>query len=223
MTTSITRTVFVLHTSFALVDLLNKMLEEAIPEARIVNIVDDSLLADVRAAGHATPSVTRRMVGYAQLAQSAGADAIFNSCSSVGEVADVIQQVVDIPVVKIDECMAEEAVRLGRRIAVIATVPTTLPPTARLIEHKAEESGKVIEVNRHLVEGAFDVLMSGDLQKHDEMVGSEIRQAAGNSDVVILAQATMARIVPSLGDLPSPILSSPSGGIARLAQVLAQG
>ena len=223
MTTNETKAVFVLHTSFALVDLLNKMLAETIPEARVVNIVDDSLLADVRAAGHVTPSVTRRMVGYAQLAQSAGADAIFNSCSSVGEVADVIQQVVDIPVVKIDDCMAEEAVTLGRRIAIIATVPTTLPPTARLIEHKAEETGKVIEVNRHLVEGAFDVLMSGDLQKHDEMLGSEIRHAASNSDVVILAQATMARIVPSLGDIPSPVLSSPSGGISELARILAQG
>src|SRR5687767_5063052 len=107
------KTVFALHTSFALVDLLRKHFDDQLPGVRIVNIVDDSLLADVRATGHLTPSVTRRMLGYAQLAQLAGADAIFNCCSSVGEAADLMRKTVDIPVIKIDEKLAEEAVKTG--------------------------------------------------------------------------------------------------------------
>ncbi len=215
------KTVFALHTSFALVDLLEKHFKEQLPDVRIVNIVDDSLLSDVRQAGHLTPSVTRRMVGYAELAQSAGADAIFNCCSSVGEAADLIRNVVDVPVVKIDEKMAEKAVQAGKRIAVVATVATTLDPTVRLIEKKAQAGAKTIEVHRHLVEGAFDVLQSGDAKKHDEMVRKEIERAAANADVIVLAQASMSRMIAGLeGKLPVPVLSSPKAGVQELKDLI---
>jgi Asp/Glu/hydantoin racemase len=191
------------------------------PEVRIVNIVDDSLLADVRSAGRLTPSVTRRMVGYAELAQSSGASAIFNCCSSVGEAVDVIRKLVDIPIVKIDEKMAEEAVNLGRKIAVVATVATTLDPTVRLIESKAVEYGKSIDIERHLVDGAFDLLVAGDTQNHDQLVIGEIQVAATNSDVILLAQASMSRLVGTLeGKLPVPLLSSPKSGVQALKSLL---
>lgn len=214
------KTVFILHTSFALVEVLQKLTKEYLPDVRVVNLVDDSLLADARMAGHMIPSVARRLTGYAILAQSAGADAIFNSCSSVGEVADLIRQVVDIPVVKIDDCMAAEAVRTGTKVAVVATVPTTLDPTARLIQHKAQEMGKPIQIQRHLVEGAFDTLMAGNAAKHDELVSNEIRCAAQEADVVVLAQGSMARLIPNLTDLPVPVLASPLSGIEDLKRVL---
>jgi len=217
------KTVFVLHTSFALVDVLNKRFVEQLPGVRMVNIVDDSLLVDVREAGHLIPSVTRRMVGYAILAESAGADAIFNTCSSVGEAADVMRQVVDIPVVKIDDAMAGEAITYGGRVAVTATLPTTLAPTARLIERKAREKGKAIEIHRHLVKGAFDMLMAGDPAKHDEMILDEIERAAQEADVIVLAQGSMARLIPKLeGKISIPVLSSPDRGIAALRDILAQ-
>jgi Asp/Glu/hydantoin racemase len=213
-------TVFVLHTSFALLDVLNPLFATHLPNVRIVNIVDDSLLADVRAAGQMTPSVAQRLVGYAMLAQGAGADAIFNACSSVGEVASVIRQLVRIPVVKIDDCMAEAALEYGRQIAVVATVPTTLDPTMRLIESKACERGLSVALYPTLVEGAFDVLVRGDSAGHDTMVAEAIRAAASEADVVVLAQASMARIVPRLGDLHVPVLASPESGVAGLKQVL---
>lgn len=71
MTNSNQSTVFVLHTSFALVDVLAPLFRNELPTARIVNIVDDSLLADVRAANGMTAAVARRIVGYGLLAQSA--------------------------------------------------------------------------------------------------------------------------------------------------------
>jgi Asp/Glu/hydantoin racemase len=223
MTVSARKTVFVIHTSFALVDVLNALFRQELPKVRIVNIVDDSLLADVRAVGHVPPSVVRRMVGYAVLAQSSGANAIFNVCSSVGEVADVMRQAVDIPVVKIDDAMTSDAVERGKQIAVVATLPTTLGPTARLVERKAAEAKKDVHVHRHLAEGAFDVLVGGDAQKHDEMVAAEIIKAARKRDVVVLAQASMARIVPQLGDRVSvPVLSSPLSGVKDLKRVVDQ-
>ncbi len=215
------KTVFAIHTSSVLLTPLGQLFAEIIPGVRIVNIVDDSLLADVRAAGRPTPSVTRRIVGYGMLAQSAGADAIFNCCSSVGEAADLLSQVVDIPVVKIDRRMAENAVCCGPRVGVIATVLTTLDPTVRLVEKEAGLRNQSVQIRRYLVEGAFDVLMCGDAQKHDDMILTEIARAAGENDVVVLAQGSMARLVPALGDqLPVPVLSSPRLGVEALREVL---
>ncbi len=217
------KTVFVIHTSFALVDVLAPLYRQEIPAVRIVNIADDSLLADVRSAGQVTPSVVRRMVGYAVLAESAGADAIFNTCSSVGEVADIMRQAIDIPLVKIDEPMATAAAAHGTEIAIIATVPTTLGPTSRLVERKGRELGKTVAIQRRLVEGAFDVLVGGNPQKHDEMVLAEIVKAAQTAQVVVLAQASMARLVPLLGSqVKALILSSPASGVKELRRVVEQ-
>jgi Asp/Glu/hydantoin racemase len=162
-------------------------------------------------------------VGYGVLAQSAGADAIFNCCSSVGEAADVLSQAVEIPVVKIDGCMAENAVRRGPRIGVIATLPTTLDPTVRLIESKARLYGKAVEIRRYLVEGAFDVLMSGDGEQHDRMVMAGIERAGGENDVVALAQGSMARLIKRLdGKVSVPVLASPRLGVESLRELLGE-
>lgn len=217
------QSVFAIHTNMSLVAPLGELFARMLPGVRLVNVVDDSLLADVRAAGALTPSVTRRIAGYGVLAQSAGASAIFNCCSSVGEAADLLRQTVDIPVVKIDERMAEEAVNRGPRIGVIATLPTTLDPTARLIESKARLRGKPVAIRRYLVEGAFDALISGDGPEHDRMVLDAIGRASAECDVVALAQGSMARLIPALvPGLTVPVLSSPSMGVEALREVLGQ-
>ena len=218
-----TQTVFALHTGFAVVEPVRKYCEELLPGVRLMSIADDSLLADVRAAGSLTPSVTQRIVGYGMLAQSAGADAILNCCSSVGDAADVLARVVDIPVVKIDEKMAEEAVRRGTRVGVIATVATTLDPTERLILGKAEAASSAATVRRYLVEGAFDVLLTGDSAGHDRMVMDTIERASAENDAVVLAQASMARLVPLVSvERRASVLASLPLGIIALKEVLAR-
>jgi len=135
---------------------------EVIPEARIVSIIDDSLLDDVIAAGELTRDVTRRLCQYALAAEDGGADLILSQCSSVSEAMDVARPLVRVPILKIDEPMAEEAARLGPRVVVAATLPTTLGPTSRLIERAATAVGRELCVTRVLAEGAFDVLKAGD-------------------------------------------------------------
>lgn len=215
------KTVFALHTGFALVEPLKPIFQELLPGVRIVTLVDDSLLADVRTAGGLTPSVIRRILGYGTLAESAGADAIFSCCSSVGEATSMLQRAVSIPVVKIDQAMAEAAVAIGGRIAVVATLPTTLEPTERLILDCADRAGRTVSTIRHLAAGAFDALMSGDPALHDELLEAEIRLASQSAGAIVLAQGSMARLVPKLAEsIRVPLLSSPRSGVDRLRAVL---
>ncbi|HEY4358515.1 MAG TPA: aspartate/glutamate racemase family protein [Acidobacteriaceae bacterium] len=215
------KTVYALHTGPVLVDVLKQLFSELLPEARLVNIVDDGLLTDVRAAGGLTPALRRRTVGYGLIAEASGADAILNCCSSVGEAADVLATLVTIPLVKIDDKMAEAAVSQGARIAVLATVATTLDPTERLIHRKAEQAGRKIKTTRFLADSAFDALLSGNTQQHDGIVKAEIERAMTDHDVVVLAQGSMARLVPQVQSVSNvPVLSSPRLGVLALREAL---
>ena len=117
-------------------------------EAELFSSQDPSRLADIREAGYVKAAPAARLVKMYMEAVEKGADAILNLCSSVGEVADAAQAVaryVGVPIVRVDEEMCREAVRLGRRIAVMATLPTTMEPTKNTILRVAREMGKRVE------------------------------------------------------------------------------
>ena len=144
--------------------------------------------------------------------------------SSSGRALDVARRMTPVPVWRIDAAMAEEAVSLGRRIGVVATLPTTLGPTAELVREAAAQSGKDVEVVAHLCEGAFAAAGAGRGEEHDALVRDGLlglRQGHQPVDVIVLAQASMARIADQVAAQDNvPILASPHSGIARAADML---
>lgn len=215
------RTVVVVHTGPATVQPIKQQFQQILPDVRVVNIMDDSLLNDVMAAGHLTEAVTGRIFSYMQLGQQMGAVALLNACSSVGEAASAARPAISIPLIKIDDVMAERAVVTGSRIGVVATVKTTLEPTVRLIRAKAAAAGKSIDVTEALAEGAFQALLDGKSEVHDEIVKRTIESLADKVDVIVLAQVSMARLVPALTGMKVPVLSSPQSGVEAVRDALA--
>ncbi len=217
------RTVAVIHTGPVTVAPLKERFDRLLPEARVINIMDDSLLADVRAAGRVTPAVTRRMCSYFTLAEAMGVDVILNACSSVGDTVPLAQAMVAVPILRVDDPMAQQAVSLGHRIGVVATVRTTLEPTARLIERKAAEQGRPVEIVPGLCEGALDILLAGEAAEHDRLVLEEVRRLARRVDVIVLAQVSIARLLPLLGpEVQVPVLGSPDSGVEQVREALAR-
>ncbi|MBZ0298207.1 MAG: aspartate/glutamate racemase family protein [Anaerolineae bacterium] len=201
-------TVVAIYTGQGLAEPLQKVFKELIPDCRLVNIIDDSLIADV------TPAVSRRLVQYYQTGAEIGADVILNTCSSVSEVVDVAQKLFDVPIIKIDELMAQEAVSNYQTIGVIATLPTTLAPTVRLIQSQAARLGKQVTVVDGLAEGAYLALVSGKPEEHDQRILDVARKLAQEVDVLVLAQGSMARMEQALHEATGkPVLSSPSRGV----------
>lgn len=214
----------VLHTSLLFVNpdsVINEYLAELAPDAKVLHFVDSDVLAAVVRDGGISPAGTQRMVHLAQAAEAAGADVIFSACSSVGPAIDVARRLVSVPIVKIDDAMTASAVETADVIGVLATVPTTLPPTRALVEEKARAAGRDITVQERLCEGAFSVLMSGDRDRHDAMVLDGARALATEVDVIVLAQASMARLAPAIAEaVGKPVLSSPRSGAEDAVRVL---
>src|SRR6476619_3015956 len=187
-----------IHTSATLVPIFQQLCKAKLPGVETFNIADDSLIKDVIRRGELTPTTARRVVEHVTSAEAAGADYILVTCSSIGRAVETAAGLAGVPVVRVDQPMADAAVQAGAKIGVIATLPTTLEPTADLIERRAMKAHKKIQLVSRLCEGAFDALMSGDGAKHDLLVSSALKELASQVEVIVLAQASMARVVDGL-------------------------
>jgi Asp/Glu/hydantoin racemase len=211
-----------LHTSATLVPVFQALCSTKLPAVEVFNIADDSLIKDVIACGKLTARTARRVLDHIASAEAAGADFIMVTCSSVGAAVEAAAPLIGVPVLRVDLPMADRAAQTGRRIGVVATLPTTLDPTADLIRRRAAGAGKEIELITRLCEGAFEALMSGETARHDAMVAQALRDLAAEVNVVVLAQASMARVLEGLSpaDRRVPILASPPLAVEYLATVL---
>ena len=214
-------TIGFIHTVLGLPPTFASLADELVPDAEYFHIVDETLLANTRKSGSLTATTRRRVLGYVESAADAGADLVVVTCSSIGPAVDASHDFVDVPVLRIDEPMVDEAVRRGSRIGVVATLSTTLQPTAELVERRAIAVGKEVEVVARVCEGAFDALQAGDRDRHDELVRAGLQELLVGVDVVVLAQASMARVADTLADVTTPILSSPRLGMERVASLIA--
>ncbi|HLX28339.1 MAG TPA: aspartate/glutamate racemase family protein [Casimicrobiaceae bacterium] len=212
-----------LHTSQVVIRPINDLARTLMPRVALMNLLDDGILGQIaRTSG--VDAVRRRVERLAQCATDANADALLITCSSISELAASAAKASGLPVYTIDEAMAEEAVRRGTRIGVLATVATTLDPTCRLIERKAKEAGKRITIRRALADDAFAELSRGNANAHDEILHNALVTLAATEGVIVLAQASMARLIDGLGEQRIPILASPRLGLERVrAQLQARG
>lgn len=216
------KTLGLIHTSATLVPVFQQLTSKLLPGVRVFNIVDDSLIGDVIRRGHLTAQTARRVVDHVGSAENAGADYILVTCSSIGAAVEASAALTRVPVLRVDQPMADLAVRQGNKVGVIATLPTTLEPTSDLVRRRAAVAGRNIELTARLCEGAFDALMGGDPGTHDQMVAAALKELSTQVDVIVLAQASMARVVDALpeADKRVPILASPPTAIEYLRTVL---
>jgi Asp/Glu/hydantoin racemase len=215
-----------LHTSFVFITvepMIKDLFRELLPDVMVLDFVDSDVLATVQREGSVSPSSVRRMCHLALAAEDAGVDVIFSACSSLGPALDVARRLVHVPVVKIDDAMARAAVSRATRIGVLATVPSTLAPTADLLRAHAAAADRQVVITPHLCEGAFDILMAGDRDRHDQMVIDGARALAADVELIVLAQGSMARLAPRLAEQTGmDVLASPRMGIQEVARVLAE-
>ena len=186
----------------------------------LLSLQDPSILAEVREAGYVTTAPAARLIGMYMKAAEEGVDAMLNLCSSVGEVADCVQDTaryIGVPIVRVDEEMCREAVRLGSRIGVMATLPTTLTPTKNTVTRVAREAGKHVELVDCLVDGAFGL----DQEQFRARLTDAAAAIAEKVEVVVLAQGSMAYAELHLERVyGKPFWGSPRFGAAALKKAL---
>jgi aspartate/glutamate racemase len=211
----------VLQTSFAKRDDTVAYLEENIPGVRVTFITESHMLEDIRDSGEPSPSVIKRAAMYTMAAAEAGADLILFSCSTMGDAAELCRKLSSVPVVRIDEPMAAEAVALGDNIALISTLMTTQAPSRRLIERLGREAGKAMKIESRVVSEAWEALSAGDTPKHNKILMDNIRELDKKGfDVIVMAQVSMRALLPDLADVATPLLCSFYSGLNMVVSKL---
>jgi hypothetical protein len=212
--------VTIIETTLVPLEELRKLFAEILPEVDLVSMVDDSLVKEIHESGRVTPAVVRRYCKLAIEAEMIGSCLIFNQCSSISEVVDIAKKMVNIPILKQDQAMAEEAVKLGTKIGIVATAASTIGPTSRLIKRIASIEDKEIELFIKDCKGAFALISRGNIEGHNRKVKQAVFELEKEADVIVLAQGSMATLLPELKDVSKPILTSPRSGVLRAKEIL---
>ena len=195
---------------------INAAFEQAWPECVRMNLLDDSLSADLaRSAAGLDARMTARFVALAAYAIGTGARGILFTCSAFGSCIDAVAaRWPEIPVQKPNEAMIDEAVRAatsGGRRGRIGLVATFAPTLASM----PAEFPAGVEVIPVLADGALAALDAGDNSTHDRLAADAARSAhAMGCDVIALAQFSLARAAPAVASaVPLPVLATPASAV----------
>ena len=216
-------TVALIHAVTPAMAPMQAALGQALPGARVLNLLDEGLLTEVERWGGLTSECVDRLATLVGLAAGAGASAVLLTCNAyTAVVGDVQTRYPSLPVLPVDEVMVERAVASATRIGVLATVEAGLKQQRESLERAADRAGKRIELISSLHPEAMDALRRGDAETHDRILLGALPSLASQVELVLLAQASMARLMDKLPpDLPVPVLASPQLAVQALMERLA--
>jgi Asp/Glu/hydantoin racemase len=184
------------------------------PEARLMNLLDDSLSADLAHDGRLTSAMTERFQAIGRYVASTGADAILFTCSAFGPCIEAVARAqAPMPVLKPNQAMIEQAVKQGGKIGLLSTFPPTLASMPR-------EFPPSVELVPRLAEGAMAALDRGDRTEHDRLVVAAAKDLRG-CDVIALAQYSMAPTAAQVTEATGrPVPTTPDNAVAKLRELL---
>jgi hypothetical protein len=184
------------------------------PEAKLMNLLDDSLSADLARDGKLTDAMTERFLSIGRYAASTGTDGILFTCSAFGPCIEAVAaERAPMPVLKPNEAMIEEAIKAGPKVGLLSSFPPTLASMPR-------EFPASVQLVPKLAEGAMAALDRGDRAEHDRLVVEASKDLRG-CDVIALAQYSMApaaeRVARATG---RPVLTTPDSAVMKLKRML---
>lgn len=188
------------HTTRLVIDPVHTAITESINNIEVSHVLDEGILRRLSALGRITPEIVDWLTRMVASVEAAGAGLAVVSCSSLSPCVNEVGSRVGIPVLKVDEPMVEYALQNGERIGLVMTNPTTREPSQLLFTEVAERLKKKATLVPRLCSGAFDRLNQGDIEGHDREVTQVVEALLKETDLVMLAQISIARVKAMLDE-----------------------
>ncbi len=189
------------------------------PEAQTQNILDDALSVDRERAGELTPAFHERIHSLAEYALRCGADGVLFTCSAFGPAIEAVAREASVPVLKPNEAMFDEALKLGKRVAMLATFQPSIGGMES--EFRAQAGSREAAITSFCVPEAMAALRGGDINTHNALLAEAARSRAQGFDVLMLAQFSMAPAREAVqAAVRCPVLTSPESAVTRLKQLI---
>ena len=216
------KTLGIIHAALISSRSVEPFIKEIIPEVTVVHHVDDSVqnLNFIQEAGVIPKVNLFKFVTYARFLQDAGVDLILLACSTFNSAVEVARPFIDIPLLQIDRPMMDLAVQQGNKIGLLATVPSTVVHSERLLKNAAADAGKEIEISTVLCTEAFEEIKRGNVDRHNNILINEIEKLSKVTDAIVMAQVSMSALEPMLNNTSVPVFNSGRAGFNRVREIL---
>ena len=186
------------------------------PEAQTLNLLDESLYADIPPDGTLAPAIYDRVATLLRHCEASRADGILFSGSTFGPAVDVARERMRVPVLRAEEAMMEQAVVLGERILLVCTAKRAMPVVRASLDAAVARARVTRMIQELWVSGARDAITSGDIATHDRLIAQQVT-GAGDFDVIVFGQISMVPArVPLPPDISRRIVTGPEATVARM-------
>lgn len=178
-------------------------------DLEITNLLDDGVLRFFARQNDAAAEA--RLAEMLCVARDAyNSELAVVTCSAVTrQVIQRLSEAVGLPVVKIDDELARQAVSVGTRLGVVVTFRPSQAVIGKLLREMAEEIGRSVEITFRVIPEAYEALLNAMPERHDALLIAGIQELANEPiDALVLSQVSMSRVLPKLPKLPVPVLSS---------------
>jgi len=214
----------IIHTVKPVLNSFETRIREAMPDKDLIihNLFDDFLATDPSpdGVGYFTIDNKKRLLNDIFSAELTGADLIVTTCSTLTPIVAEIRPFVKVPIVAIDDAMAEAAVEKGSKIMVLATAKSTIPSTIARLRQAAQDITKEIVLDSTFNETAYHAMKRFDLKTHDDIVLDQAKSISGY-DVIVLAQASMAHLEREIERIANtPTFSTPDRCVQQIKKIL---
>ena len=215
-----TPSIALIHATPVAIDPICNTFKRLWPQAEVSNLLDDSLSRDLAAAGRLEQKMIDRFCTLARYTEDNGADAILFTCSAFGPAIEAARAAVNIPVLKPNEAMMEEALATGPRIVLLATFEPSLPAMQAELEQMAAARHARIHISTRAIPAALKALETGDGATHDAHIASAADEFK-DCDALLLCQFSMASAAEGIpAQRGRSVFTSPYSAVARLKQLL---
>ena len=186
------------------------------PEARLQHLLDDSLSADLLETGALTEEIMDRILSLARYGQNCGVDGILYSCSAFGKAIERVKELLDIPVLKPNEAMFDDALAAGTQAGMLVTFKPSVYSMEKEFAEAARSVNSEASLTTLLVEEAMSALQQGDVRTHNRLLMNGVRSLSG-IDVLMLAQFSTSQAYREVSSVSRcPVLTSPISAVERL-------
>lgn len=212
--------VFLVHPTPLAMAPIDEAFKTLWPQAQTLNLLDESLYADIPQDGTLAPGIYDRVASLLRHCEASGADGILFSGSTFGPAVDKARAGMRVPVLRAEEAMMEQALTLGERLLLVCTAKRAMPVVRGTLDAAIRRAGVARAITELWVKGARDAITSGDIDTHDRLIAEQVT-AAGDFDVIIFGQISMVPArTPLPHDIARRIVTGPAATVARMRALI---
>ncbi len=216
------KTIGIIHAALISSKAVEPFIKEIIPDVTVAHVVDDTIQnTNFACEPGVIPKVNFfKFATYAHFLEEAGVDLIMLACSTFNQAVEHARPMISTPMLQIDRPMMDLAVAQGKKIGLLATVPTTVPASERLLRTAASDVGREVDITTVLCSDAFQELKNGNVERHNQMPLEQIDSLSANVDAIVMAQVSMSALEPMLGKTRVPVYNSGRTGFQKAREIL---